>query len=219
MASPAVMHSSETNEHYTPPEVIEAARYTLGGEIDLDPASCALANAVVKARCFAFKDGLDIDWTGPDGEPATVWLNPPGGKSDFETLEPLPRDENGKQNGPGLSTSAVWWWKLLHEIKEGHVKAAVFEAFSLDMFQAAQNPKGGEAAKTPPHLFPLCVPSSRLRHWGPNKPPGKGGSSQPSAIVLVTPGLVAARLDDVFEISAFETRFLESFKQFGAVRL
>src|SRR5690349_2600411 len=113
------MHSSESNEHYSPPEIVEAARHTLGGEVDLDPASCALANQVVKARCCMSEGALDRDWTGPDGEPAAVWLNPPGGKSDFETLEPLPRDAAGKQNGPGLSTAAVWWWKLLYEIKVG----------------------------------------------------------------------------------------------------
>jgi hypothetical protein len=217
VASPKVMHSSESNEHYTPPEVVEAARYTLGGEIDLDPASCALANTVVKARCFMAEGSLDRDWTGPDGEPATVWLNPPGGKSDFTTLEPLPRDAEGKQHGPGLSTSAVWWWKLLYEIRAGHVKAAVFEAFSLDMFQAAQNPKGEDAARTPPHLFPLCVPASRLRHWGPSKPVGKGGSSQPSAIVLVTPERLG--MGAPFSDAAFDARFREAFAPFGAVRL
>ena len=213
MASPPVMHSNETNEHYTPPEVIEAARYTLGGEIDLDPASCALANTIVQARCFAFKDGLDTDWTAPDGSPATVWLNPPGGKSDFETLEPLPRDENGKQNGPGLSTSAVWWWKLLYELRAGHCKAAVFEAFSLDMFQAAQNKHG--AGVDPPHMFPMCVPASRLRHWGPNKPIGRGGSSQPSAIVLVRNASLLGNEADVL----MGQRFVEAFGQIGATRL
>jgi hypothetical protein len=212
VASPPVMHSSETNEHYTPPEIVEAARFTLGGVIDYDPASCALANQVVKASVFSYRGGLDADWCKLDGSPSTVWLNPPGGKSDFETLEPLPRDENGKQNGPGLSTSAVWWWKLLYEIRVGHVKAALFEAFSLDMFQAAQNPKGGDDAARAPHLYPLCVPASRLRHWGPNKPPGKGGSSQPSAIVL-------AWGDTCENVGALKSRFLEAFATFGAVRL
>jgi hypothetical protein len=207
------MHSSETNEHYTPPEIIEAARYTLGGVIDLDPASCALANQVVKARCFMYEGALDRDWTGPEGEPATVWLNPPGGKSDFETLEPLPRDENGKQNGPGIATAAVWWWKLLYEIKAGHVKAACFEAFSMNLFQTAQHPKS-EGAR-PPFLFPFVVPASRLRHYNDPANIGKGQPSQPNAIVLVT----RAHLDGPPKFCDYAGRFAEAFEPFGAVRL
>ena len=111
----------------------------------------------------------------------------------------------------------MWWWKLLYELRAGHVKAAVFEAFSLDMFQAAQNLKGGSAALSPPSLFPLCVPASRLRHWGPNKPPGKGGSSQPSAIVLVTPERLG--IGAPFSCADYDARFREAFAPFGAVRL
>ena len=46
----AARHSSETNEHYTPTEIVEAARATLGGTIDLDPASCAEANGWIQAK-------------------------------------------------------------------------------------------------------------------------------------------------------------------------
>jgi ParB family chromosome partitioning protein len=41
----------QTDERYTDLWVIEAARATMGG-IDLDPASCALANARVKATTY-----------------------------------------------------------------------------------------------------------------------------------------------------------------------
>ena len=59
-------------EWYSPPELIERARTVMGG-IDLDPASCALAQRVVKARTWfdAKRDGLKQRWTG------NVWLNPP----------------------------------------------------------------------------------------------------------------------------------------------
>lgn len=66
--------SSNSNEWYTPPEYVEAARRVLG-EIDLDPASCVEANKTVKAKKFytAQDDGLQYDW------PGRVWLNPPYG--------------------------------------------------------------------------------------------------------------------------------------------
>src|ERR1051325_9718595 len=59
-------------EWYSPPELIERAR-TVMGSIDLDPASCALAQRVVKAETWfdAKHDGLKRRWTG------NVWLNPP----------------------------------------------------------------------------------------------------------------------------------------------
>jgi hypothetical protein len=59
-------------ERYTPPQYIELVRQVLG-EIDLDPASHALAQKVVKARRFFTPedDGLAQPWDG------RIFLNPP----------------------------------------------------------------------------------------------------------------------------------------------
>jgi ParB family chromosome partitioning protein len=63
-------------EWYTPPQYVDLVRDVLD-EIDLDPASCAEANRIVRAtRCYDVRDnGLTKRWHG------RVFLNPPYGRN------------------------------------------------------------------------------------------------------------------------------------------
>lgn len=150
-------HSSKSNEHYTPPHIIEAARETMGG-IDLDPASCLKANEIVKAKKFFTKDddGLSEKWHG------RVFLNPPG----------------------GAGSAKEWWQKLIKEWAEGRVCQAIFLAFSIELLQTAQ--VGAWPDDWLPTDFPICYPSRRIAFIDESGKPKKG-NTHASCIVYVTP--------------------------------
>lgn len=148
-------HSSKSVEHYTPSWLTALARLTMGG-IDLDPASCDVAQQTVQAtNCFADDGalgGLGMQWYG------RVWLNPPGGKLNRVTLLPLPRGPTGVQGGPGFSAAAVWWHMLQGEWASLRVSQAIFLAFNMSVFRTAQS-----LECRPPFHFPMCVPSERIK--------------------------------------------------------
>lgn len=130
-------HTTKTVEHYTPESVVEAARKVLGA-IDLDPASCALANATVKAARYFDRehDGLTQQWSG------RVFLNPPGGLV-------------GRK-----SSAVVWWDKLVRAWNAGDVSAAIFVGFNIEILRSAQS------CYLPVQAFARCYPRSRLRFDG-----------------------------------------------------
>lgn len=94
--------SSESDDWYTPKELIEAARDAMGC-IDLDPASCIAANRVVGASQYYTKaiDGLrtDLPWEG------NIWLNPPYGRGD--------------------SSAGAFTGRLIREFCRGNVSQAI----------------------------------------------------------------------------------------------
>lgn len=69
---PHVTYNSGENEWYTPENITDAARLTMG-TIDLDPASSEIANQTINAtEIYTIEDdGLNKHWYG------NVWLNPP----------------------------------------------------------------------------------------------------------------------------------------------
>ena len=86
---------NNTEEWYTPSDVIEKVRAVLG-DIDLDPASNPVANEVVKARQIYTKDddGLIQKWSG------TVFLNPPFGSDKISQFVEKLVDEYQSGNVP-----------------------------------------------------------------------------------------------------------------------
>lgn len=173
-------HSSEDNEHYTPPDYVEAAR-ALMGSIDLDPASNALANQSVKAATYYSRstNGFDKEWSG------NVWLNPPGGIGDNQGRLVLnarkgkkPRQScrvTGECGVPAphehanpTSMAKAWWFKLAAEYRKARVDAAVFMGFNLELLQTTQTPCFNSRHGSSIHDFPLCFPSKRVKFFTPD---------------------------------------------------
>lgn len=97
-----LINSSKSVEWYTPKKYVDAAREVLE-RIDLDPASCAEANLVIRANQFYTKeqDGLSFPWYD------RVFLNPPYGKD------------------RGKSLQGIWIQKLLEEYRSGRCDEAI----------------------------------------------------------------------------------------------
>ncbi len=125
-----------TSEHYTPVRYVDAAREAMGGRIDLDPASSAIANATVQATRYFTRedDGLTRPW-GAAEQPTTVFLNPP--YSDYR------------------GQAADWADKLALEYDSGHVGQAVMLVNASTLYQAALQRLVWRAA--------LCFPNHRIR--------------------------------------------------------
>ncbi len=148
-----VRHSSESTEHFTPMDIVEAARITMGG-IDFDPASTEEANKRIGAESIFTRgdNGFVRAW------PGRVFLNPPGGRCD---------ERGSRVKVGGQSSAKAWWRRLAEQYTRGIVEQAVFVGFSLEILQVSQVfPAGlewGECSLVPLD-FPICYPSRRVAY-------------------------------------------------------
>lgn len=111
--SKLIVHtSSKSAEHYTPPEIIEAAIALMGG-IDLDPCSNSKTDPNVKAGVhFTLEDnGLGKEWFG------TVYMNPPYGREIKKWVNKLVIEHEAGRVLEALAlvparTDTQWWKRL-----------------------------------------------------------------------------------------------------------
>jgi hypothetical protein len=121
---PNPKHSSKSENWGTPGWIADASRLVMG-RIDIDPASCAAANRVIKARYYVTKEmnGLKVNWAFPGSTetPARIFLNPPGGKEE-----------------DNYSKVKRWWNRLLWHRERPDFGEAMFLAFSIEAMQTTQ---------------------------------------------------------------------------------
>lgn len=139
-------------EYYTPLEVVDAARVTLGG-IDLDPASCVEANRTVRATKFytLADDGLAQPWGG------RVWMNHPFSKGWRACTASCKRKTCAKRgyhvpvDVPG---NAAWVDRLVQAFEVGEVTQAVCICFAAT----------SEQWYAPLHAYPQVYLSPRTNY-------------------------------------------------------
>ncbi len=133
------------NEWYTPAEYIEMVREVLG-DIDLDPASTAEAQKVVKANDWVSADsnGLLQEWLG------RVWLNPPYAQPLIsEFVSKLIEEYSAGRTDSAImltnnSTDTAWW----HEAANA-ASAICFTRGRIQFYK----PAGGPSAPLQGQVF------------------------------------------------------------------
>ena len=184
-------------EMYTPPEIIEAARRTMGG-IDLDPASSLIANQRVKADYIFTKDndGLAQQWLG------NIWMNHPfskgekacrpkqGRKKMCKKKNCIPKYKQGQLITRGhcitqdIPSNSHWIDHLLAQYRENNLNQScniTFGSTSESWYQKLA-------------VFPQCVLDGRTQYYKPNGEIAKG----------VTKGSVVTYLGNDLEAFARE---------------
>jgi ParB family chromosome partitioning protein len=136
------LHSKATAEWFTPATYVEAARDVMCG-IDIDPASCALANETVRAPFYFDKERSGLDaramWNG------RVFLNPPGG---------LVRE---------------FWRRLQAEWTYKRTTQAVWVGYSLQQLQTLQTDGDGPIVLA----SAICYPRRRIAFIDESGKPSK----------------------------------------------
>lgn len=192
MTTPEALTASASNEWYTPDDpYMVTVRKMLGG-IDLDPASCEIANRVVRAeRIFTIEtNGLLSPWRA-----ATVFMNPPYGMSGSLRL-----DGTWNPKG-GYSNQRIWSEKIIAEYVAGNFLQGIMLC----------NAQTAEKWFQPLWAYPICFVNHRIKFYTINEQgemvtqkDGQSGPTHGSAFVY---------------LGAWHERFARHFKDIGDIKL
>lgn len=213
-SSSKALHSSASQEAYTPLELIQDIDYVFGEPTDLDPATCELALRDAPALQYFTKEtnGLEQDW-----KCRNFRLNPPGGLENQE-LRTDPATGEVKLHQSGDSNQKLFFNKAEAEYLGGNALQGIYIAFNDALRAMCPNV----------HQYPICwIDSSatascvagsgrlcfdRVDENGDRVP--QNSPTHSNFIVQFPPNLGYSSIDDC---KAAIARFEESFKKYGTV--
>lgn len=213
-SSSKALHSSASQEAYTPLELIQDIDYVFGEPADLDPATCELALRDAPALQYFTKEtnGLEQDW-----KCRNFRLNPPGGLENQE-LRTDPATGEVKLYQSGDSNQKLFFNKAEAEYLGGNALQGIYIAFNDALRAMCPNV----------HQYPICwIDSSatascvagsgrlcfdRVDENGDRVP--QNSPTHSNFIVQFPPIGYSISIDDC---KAAIARFEESFKKYGTV--
>jgi hypothetical protein len=134
--------SNQTDQWFTPPEIIDRVRFTFRDFIYLDPCGSEESNKIVQAAKVITERSIDIDW----GHAGNVFCNPPSGKYTGE-----------KPDYRGLSNPQAFFKKLNYGFDNGQINKYIFLGYSIEQLQTLQT-----RTEIPSDCL-ICIPSKRIR--------------------------------------------------------
>ncbi len=126
-----VHYSSDSEEWYTPDEIVERVKRALGGTIDLDPCADAQENILAKAHYTKDADGLKQEWNGK------VFLNPPYGQQIGKWIQKLVEEHRSGRTTAAValvpSRTDTQWYAMLDDYPRCHIRGRL-------TFKGAEHP-------------------------------------------------------------------------------
>jgi hypothetical protein len=210
------LHSSASQESYTPLEIWKDVAYVFGAPVELDAATCEAARSATPTEKYFTKenDGLSQLW-----ECDNFIVNPPGGKKNQE-LRTDPETGEVKLVQWGDSNQFLWYSKAEAEYLDGNARQGIYVAFNDALRAMAPSVHNYPICWVNSSATSKCVKGGRLCFDRVDENGDRVSQNSPTHsnfFVFFPPNLENSTVEEVEDCKAAITRFKESFKKYGTV--
>ena len=210
------LHSSASQESYTPLEIWKDAAFVFGAPIELDAATCEAARSATPTEKYFTKEsnGLEQLW-----ECDNFIVNPPGGKENQE-IRTDPETGEVKLVQWGDSNQFLWYSKAEAEYLDGNARQGIYVAFNDALRAMAPSVHDYPICWVNSSATSKCVKGGRLCFDKVNESGDRVPQNSPTHsnfFVFFPPNLENSTVEKIEECKAAIARFEEAFKKYGTV--